>query len=46
MFIEWSCFIFQVLAIFHESINDGLEEFNLVEVEMDRLMAWQLGVRL
>lgn len=46
MFIERPCFIFQVLASFHESINDGLKEFNLVEVEIDRLMAWQLGVSL
>ena len=39
MFIERPCFIIQVVASFHESINDGLEEFNLVEVEIDRLMA-------
>ena len=46
MFIERPCSIFQILASFHESINDGLEEFKLVEVEIDRLMAWQLGVSL
>ena len=36
MFIEHYDFIFQALASYHEAINEGPEEFNLVEVEVGR----------
>ncbi|EHA63542.1 hypothetical protein Syn8016DRAFT_0583 [Synechococcus sp. WH 8016] len=39
MFIEHNDFIFAVLASSCEALNRGLEEFNLVEAERDRLMA-------
>ena len=46
MFIERNDFIFEALANHYEALNEGPEEFNLVEEERDRLMAWQLGVSL
>ncbi len=46
MFIECYDFAFQVLASCYEAINKGLEEFNLVVVERDKLIAWQLGASL
>ena len=45
-FNERHDFIFEALASCHAAINEGPEEFNLVEEERDRLMAWQLGVSL
>ena len=44
MFIEHYDLILEALASYYEAINEGPEEFNLVEVERERLMAWQLGV--
>ena len=46
IFIERYDFIFEELASYYEAINEGPEEFNLVEVERDKLMAWQLDVSL
>ena len=34
MVIEYYDFIFEALASYHEAINEGPEEFNLVEVEV------------
>ena len=36
MFIEHHDFIFEALASYHEAINEGPEEFNLVEVEVGK----------
>ena len=46
MFIEHNDFVFAVFASHCEEFNEGPEEFNLVEEERDRLMAWQPGVSL
>jgi hypothetical protein len=39
MFIEHNDFIFAVLASYCEALNGEPEEFNLVEADLDRLMA-------
>ena len=36
MVIEYYDYIFEALASYHEAINEGPEEFNLVEVEVGR----------
>ena len=36
MFVEHYCFVFEVLASFHEEVNEGPEEYNLAEVEVGR----------
>ena len=46
IFIECNDFIFKALASYYEAINEGPEEFCLVEVEIDRLIGWQLGVSI
>ena len=46
IFIERYDFIFEALASYHEVINQGPEDLNLVEGERNKLMAWQLGVSL
>ena len=46
MFIQPYHFVFEILVSCYEAINKGLEEFNLVFVERDKLIAWQLGASL
>ena len=46
IFIEHYDFILEGLASYYEQINEGPEEFKLVEVERDKLMAWQMDVSL
>ncbi len=46
IFIEHYDFTLEGLASYYEQINEGPEEFKLVEVERDKLMAWQMDVSL
>ena len=46
IYIERSGFIFEGLASCYEQINERPDEFKLVEVERDKLMAWQMDVSL
>ena len=43
IFIEHYDFILEGLASYYEQINEGPEEFKLVEVEREKQMAWQLA---
>ena len=40
IFIERHDFIIEGYASYHMAINEGPEEFNPVNVERDKLMAW------
>ena len=46
IFIEHYDFILEGLASYYEQINEGPEEFKLVEVEREKQMAWQVDVSL
>ena len=46
IYIQRHDFIVEGLASCYEQINEGPEEFKLVEVEREKQMAWQLDVSL
>ena len=46
MVIEYYDYIFEALASYYEAINEGPEEFNLVEVEVGRCDSRMLNMEL
>ena len=46
MVIEYYDYIFEALASYYEAINEGPEEFNLVEVEVGRCDSRMLYMEL
>ncbi len=46
MFIECNDIMLEALASYYEAINEGPEGFSPVEVKIDRIIGWRLGVSL